>query len=192
MAADLELFRAINGLAGQWPLLDALMRLVVNDYFVPTTMSLALLALWFIGDTPEDREAKQRAVIYAVLTLLLANLVVKLCNLVYYRPRPFESHEVNLLFYRPWDSSFPSNPAAIGFAFASAIGLRQRRCGWALGLLAALFGFSRIYCGVQYPVDVLAGALIGMAAGWATHAGRRWLDPLADAAIALGRRLYLA
>ena len=41
MAVDLELFRAINGLAGQWPLLDALMRLVVNEYFVPTTMSLA-------------------------------------------------------------------------------------------------------------------------------------------------------
>lgn len=192
MAFDLEWFRAINGLAGQSPLLDALMRLAVNDYFVPTTISLVLFALWFIGGTPEDRARKQRAVIYAAISLITANIVVKLCNLVYYRPRPFDTHEVNLLFYRPWDSSFPSNPAAIGFSLATAIWLRQRRLGWGMLALAALFGFSRIYCGVQYPVDVMAGALIGAAAAWAVYAVRRRLDPLADAVIALGRRLYLA
>jgi undecaprenyl-diphosphatase len=34
-------------------------------------------------------------------------------------------------------------------------------------VLAALIAFSRLYVGVHYPTDVLAGAVIGIWAAWA-------------------------
>lgn len=192
MALDLELFRLVNGIAGRIPLLDALMRLLVNEYFVPTTMSLVLFALWFGGTAPQERERHQRAVIYATVTLLLANILVKLCNLFYFRPRPFAAHTVNLLFYQPTDSSFPSNPAAVGFSLATAVWLSDRRWGTVLYALAVLFAFARVYCGVHYPTDVIAGAFIGIACGFLIKKCHKILEPIVKLVIAIGRRLFLA
>lgn len=46
--------------------------------------------------------------------------------------------------------------------------------------LAAMTAYSRVYLGVHYPGDVLAGAAIGAMAGWGVfslylYAGRRWI-----------------
>jgi undecaprenyl-diphosphatase len=192
MSLDLQLFRLINGLASQFPLLDGLMRFLVNEYFVPTSFSLILIILWFGGQGVADRAGNQRAVIHAALSLILANSLVKLCNLITFRPRPFAAHEVHLLFYRPTDSSLPSNPAAVGFSFATAVWLHNRRVGAIMYVLAALFAFARVYCGVHYPLDVIVGGLIGVLSGYLV--GRRLgvLDPLISLAIRLGRRLFLA
>ena len=58
--------------------------------------------------------------------------------------------------------------------------------------LAAGFALSRVYCGVHYPSDILAGFILGAGSAWAlTRYGRR-LDQLFDLAIGLARRLYLA
>ena len=192
MDLDYLLFQWINGLAGRWPLLDGAMRTVVNEYFIPTALPLFLLGLWFIGRTPAERAYCQETAVRTVVTVLVASALLKLCNLVYFRPRPFAEHEVNLLFYKPWDSSFPSNPAVVGFAFAVPVFLRHRRLGMLMLLLAFLFSFSRIYCGVHYPLDVVAGALLGAVVGWWMVRRARFLDPLVRWAIRLGRRLYLA
>ncbi len=192
MAIDLELFRLINGVAGRFPLLDGVMRLLVNEYFVLTTMALILFALWFEGAMPQERERHQRAAIYAVVTLLFANALVKLCNLFFFRPRPFASHAVNLLFYQPTDSSFPSNPAVVGFSLATAIWLSNRRLGTLFYILAALFAIARVYCGVHYPSDIIGGAFIGMACGFLIKRYNKLLEPLVRLVIATGRRLFLA
>jgi undecaprenyl-diphosphatase len=192
MSPDLQLFRLINSLAGQFPLLDGLMRLLVNEYFVPTSLSLTLIVLWFGGRGVADREGNQRAVIQAALSLILANSLVKLCNLITFRPRPFAAHEVNLLFYRPTDSSLPSNPAAVGFSFATAVWLHNRQAGAVMYVLAALFAFARVYCGVHYPLDVIVGGLIGALSAYLVVRKLGVLDPLISLFIRLGRRLFLA
>ena len=192
MGLDVTLFNLINGFATSAPLLDRAMRLFVNDYFVPTTLCLLAAALWFSGASRDDRERNQRAVIAMVLAVLLANVVVKLCNLVYFRPRPFSVQEVNLLFYRPSDSSLPSNAAAVGFAFAGVGWQRDRRLGVVMGVLAGLFGFARVYCGVHYPLDIMAGGLCGLFSAWVVGKAERLLAPLMAAIITVGRRLYLA
>jgi undecaprenyl-diphosphatase len=192
MSPDLHLFRLINGLAGHFPLLDELMRLLVNEYFVPTSLSLILVALWFGGRGESGREANQRAVLHAALSLALANGLVKLCNLIAFRPRPFAAHEVHLLFYRPTDSSLPSNPAAVGFSFATAVWLHNRRAGAVMYVLAALFAFARVYCGVHYPLDVIVGGLIGALSAYLVVRKLRILDPLIARVIQIGRWLILA
>jgi undecaprenyl-diphosphatase len=194
-ALDGWLFEQINGFVGTWRIFDRLMATVVNEYFITVTLSLILLVLWFVGRSPEARRWNQQAVVCAVLAQGLANAIVKLNNLVYFRPRPFDNPalQVNLLFYRPTDSSMPSNPAAVGFAFATAIWLVNRRAGVVLYALATLFAFSRVYSGVHYPFDVVAGAGIGILAALIVHAlVRGRLQPLVRGVVEVGRRLYLA
>ncbi len=192
MALDSVLFQVINGLAGRLPPADGLMRLMVNDYLIPTSLCLLAAALWFAGSTKDERGRNQRAVLSIFVAVLLANMLVKLCNMVYFRPRPFSVQQVNLLFYRPSDSSLPSNAAAVAFTFAGVAWQRRRRVGLIMGVLAGLFSFARIYCGVHYPLDVLAGGLIGAVCAYVVAKAQRPLEPLMSAVIRIGRRLYLA
>jgi len=192
MSPDAALFRLINGLAGRNALVDAVARLVVNEYFAPSTLALVLLTLWFAPRSPQARWRYQFAVLQTALGLFLANLIVKGLNLIYFRPRPFAVMEVTRCFYRPTDSSFPSNPATVGFAMATGIYLYHRRAGLAMYALATAFALARVYCGVHYPLDIVAGALIGAFSAVAVVRGMRFLDPVWRSVVDIARRLYLA
>ena len=63
---------------------------------------------------------------------------------------------------------FPSNHASVVFGFATAVALTAGRWYWASLALAAavLVAWSRVYLGLHFPSDVLAGALVGAASAW--------------------------
>ncbi|WP_431916417.1 phosphatase PAP2 family protein [Micromonospora wenchangensis] len=63
----------------------------------------------------------------------------------------------------PGDWSFPSNHATIAGALATAVLLLSPRWGLLAAPLALLAAFSRVFVGVHYPHDVLAGLLLGLA-----------------------------
>ncbi|MFN8458214.1 MAG: phosphatase PAP2 family protein [Anaerolineae bacterium] len=187
---DQWLFTTINGQAGHWPWLDGLARLILNDYFVPTLLALTLLALWF--EPARQAQQNQRAVLAASLSAALVNIIVKAMNLLYFRPRPFAGQAAHLLFYHPTDSSFPSNAAALGFAIAAGVWFYHRLWGWGLLLLAALFGLSRIFGGVHYPLDVAAGAILGWGSAWLVQRQAGLVDKLLLVLVGLAGKLGLA
>jgi len=190
---DEAVFRGLNGLAGQSALLDGLARLVVNDYLAPTALALLLVWMWLRETANDRRHSDTSAVLDAIVAQFVANVVLKAVNLFYFRPRPFDaSPDVNLLFYRPWDSSFPSNPATFAFAVATAIYLGDRRLGrWALGV-AALWALARVFCGVHYPSDVLAGAVLGSSTAYLVSRRLPAWARLRDRVLALLRGLLVA
>ena len=63
---------------------------------------------------------------------------------------------------------FPSKHASVAFAFATSVALISERLHWALlaFLAAGLIAWSRVYLGLHFPSDVLAGALGGSVCGW--------------------------
>ncbi|MFJ7151532.1 phosphatase PAP2 family protein [Streptomyces sp. NPDC100445] len=61
----------------------------------------------------------------------------------------------------PGDWSFPSNHAAIAFAAAVALFLVSRRLGAVAAVAACAMAASRVWVGVHYPHDVVAGAAVG-------------------------------
>jgi undecaprenyl-diphosphatase len=61
---------------------------------------------------------------------------------------------------------FPSNHAVNAAAAASVLSVAYPAGAFAFAGVAALIGYSRIYVGAHYPLDVLAGFLLGAAIGW--------------------------
>ncbi len=62
--------------------------------------------------------------------------------------------------------SFPSNHALNNFAAATFISRLFPNYKWVVFTVASLIALSRVYLGVHYPSDILAGALIGTAFGY--------------------------
>ena len=82
-----------------------------------------------------------------------------------HRPRPFVAHPQIHPLYVVHSSSFPAGHAATAFAGATLLTYVAPRL-WPLFVgLATAVSFSRVYVGVHYPTDVLAGAAIGVGIG---------------------------
>ncbi|WP_431964357.1 phosphatase PAP2 family protein [Actinacidiphila sp. bgisy160] len=105
---------------------------------------------------------------------------------------------IRRLARQPGTTSFPSGHAASAAAFAAGIALESPRWGAAVLPVAWSVAFSRIYTGVHYPSDVLAGVALGAGAALAVRGlvptGRQLAvrpTPRADApALPDGRGLY--
>jgi undecaprenyl-diphosphatase len=83
------------------------------------------------------------------------------------RPRPFVAHPEIHPLYVVRSSSFPAGHAATAFAGATVLSWLVARASLLFVALAVAIGSSRVYVGDHYPTDVLAGAAIGIAVGFA-------------------------
>jgi membrane-associated phospholipid phosphatase len=96
-----------------------------------------------------------------VVTSGVVNLVLKPLRR---RRRPDRAaHDVPIARHvrMPRSTSFPSGHAASAFAFASGAARELPAAGVPLQAAAALVAYSRVHTGVHYPVDVIAGAVVG-------------------------------
>ncbi len=176
--ADAALFRVVNQTLTH-PVLDAVMPwLSGNPLFLPTVVVALGLLLWRGG------VRGRVCVLLLLLALAAGNAVVDVLKETLGRPRPFvDLPEARLLLGRGGSFSLPSGHAANWFLALAVVGWFYPRSRWGLWPLAVAVSCSRVYCGVHYPGDVLAGALVGWGIGrgvlhgtdglWRL-AGRRW------------------
>ncbi len=119
-------------------------------------IAAAVLLLLF----KRTRPAGAACAIALVLQGVLINLVIKP---IVARPRPYDACSLLIpLVARLRDYSFPSGHT--GCAFSAALVMARmlpKKIGIPAIIIACLLAFSRMYVGVHYPTDVLAGALIG-------------------------------
>jgi undecaprenyl-diphosphatase len=113
----------------------------------------------------------KKVAILGLAALFISNLTVVLLKLMIAEPRPFLTlPNVELLVPENEIYSFPSGHTASSFAAALIIGLKYRlnlkgrtyRLVYPLLAFATIIGFSRIYIGVHYPLDVVFGAAVGI------------------------------
>ena len=192
MGIEGEIVSWLNQGIGRFYLLDRLTYLLVSDYFIPLLMCFWLLGLWFQGKDNHARSRNQKAVLAAAISLGFANLVVLIVNQEVFRERPYIHYELSNLLYAPSDSSFPANPAAVAFALAMSVWLKNRRASITLFFLAALWSFVRVYNGIFYPTDVVAGGLIGIGIACLVTLGLRAVEPLPTKLLKAVRLLHLA
>lgn len=109
----------------------------------------------------------RRKRVLGLLTLLygLQSVMVYGLKFLIQRQRPFVRPEITSALTRGpgevFDPSFPSAHAACAFMMATLLAYWFPRYRIPFFLIAALIGWSRIYLGMHYPTDVVAGGLIG-------------------------------
>lgn len=94
------------------------------------------------------------------------SLLVTILKILSDRPRPFiQVQETRVVGNREWGLSFPSGHTAQAFFLMSAIArYLELPPGAALALyvVAGLVGYTRVFLGVHFPRDVIAGATLGL------------------------------
>ena len=130
--------------------------------------------IWWVWFESEDSRRKREALLAGLIGSIPALVIAKILSEVMFRARP--GYEARLLFRLPYDmqradfvqlSSFPSDHAVFFFALATGIFIASRRAGWlAFVYSAGLVCLPRIYLGLHYPTDILAGAAIGVVPVW--------------------------
>ena len=114
------------------------------------------------------RKAGAAVLLALIFGAVITNVVLK--NVIA-RIRPYEVVEgLKLLIERQHDFSFPSGHACAAFAGATALYRTiPGKYGICALVFAGLIALSRLYVGVHYPSDVIAGTLIGIFSGWAAY-----------------------
>jgi len=177
-----EWFQAINDLAGQSPLMDAILIFITKKALY--MYALILLLMWFLGS-----ERSKRTVVFAAITGALGLLINFIIGQIYFEPRPFVAHTVKLLVDHAADASFPSDHTTGAFSLSLAVLLLNRRIGSVMLALAVLTGFSRIYVGNHYPFDVLGSIVVSLVVSLAVYKLSPVFEPIARLIISIYNRI---
>jgi undecaprenyl-diphosphatase len=139
--------------------------------------------IWIIFGTiagifPNHTAGMWRLWLAVAVAFVLVDAVAKP---LFERPRPFEVlATLRLIDARPATASFPSGHAAMAAAGALAATRMLPLAGWVLWPLATLVVTSRVYLGMHWPSDVIAGAFFGLAIAWLVLGGAAQQRPVID------------
>lgn len=155
--------------------LDGEILLLIQQYLRTDMLTPFMKSVTFLGNggwfwilcsvvllaVPKTRKTGYAAALSLIFGAIVTNLLLK--NIVA-RPRPFAEIEALIpMITKPKDFSFPSGHTTASFAVALVmLRMLPKKLGIPAVVLAALVAFSRLYLGVHYPTDVLAGFVIAL------------------------------
>lgn len=177
-----SLFKSINQHAGHHPFWDAFMAGITNNALF--IFAIVLVLMWLFG-----KNDMKRTVLYAGITGIVALILNSVIAHIYFEPRPFVSHEVNLLVPHDADASFPSDHTTGSIALALAVLYVHRKLGSVMLAFALLTGFSRIYVGNHYPFDVAGSIVVAGIVSLVVYKLYPILDPLINGIIRIYNRI---
>ena len=155
---DLYLFRLINQFALQWSWLDNV-AVFLAEYF-----QYIVVAFLFVFLFVKFRKYIEMVVLTIISAVFSRFIVVEVIRWFWARPRPFINNNVNLLITHN-EVSFPSGHAAFFFGIATIVYLYNKKIGIFFFVFAFLISLARVFCGIHWPLDILAGAIVGILSG---------------------------
>ena len=166
MSLNIDLFYFINNNMAN-PLFDAIMPPLSDCGGFVTLLVICILVILVLRYFKKEKYYQiAKLCLYA---LILAGIIAACLKLTFHSPRPFTVLDhVRQLTVPSEPNSFPSGHTASTLSIITILAWKLREHKIVAALLvvfAVLVGFSRIYCGVHYPFDVLVGAIVGVVSG---------------------------
>ena len=154
-----------------------------NDFTTITSNSVTIvniaapLTLFTVGLAKHNKKLQKDA-LYMVGGYALSAIITHGTKVIVQRERPFITYPDIIKKTEGGGYSFPSGHTSAAFYAATSISILFPK--WyviAPSLLwASAVGYSRLYQGVHYPTDVLAGAAVGAGSAWVTSKFQHWID----------------
>lgn len=131
--------------------------------FASDLMGYILVAFLLLLFLKNKKKYKDLLLLSLVSAAIARFVITTAIHLIHYNPRPFVAlRDAMMLVSQNATSSFPSGHAAFYFALATGVYLYNKKLGLVYLVLAGLMGFARIFVGVHWPLDILAGAILGI------------------------------
>jgi undecaprenyl-diphosphatase len=155
LAGDTALLLMINQGLSQ-PVLDVFFSAITYLGYVWLWIPLAFIILFY-------RRLLGRRLITG---LIATNALVFFLKELFMRPRPDMVLHGLHIFDTDTLSSFPSGHAANAVMIAYILAQSYPKYANYFYVLAGIVCFSRVYLGAHYPLDVVAGAILGLTVAW--------------------------
>ena len=179
LALDRKVFLWINN---QWsmPPLDFVFSYIIT-WLGNAGVVIALVGIFF---ALKKQGYFRQHFLWFLAAMLLAGLCVFVLKKMIPRPRPLSDFaplievgkvQVHVLGQQLWYRSFPSGDTQTAFTAGTYLSLLLPRWTPLFLCLAVGVGLSRIYMGVHFPLDVIAGGLVGVAFGLGVWLVRKWV-----------------
>lgn len=135
---------------------------LLTEFFIQITdigsvvlMGIVIVGLWLLK--------KREEAVLSATGVITAGGISHTSKLLIGRPRPqITEHIINqpIATY-----AFPSGHAALSFVMATILAKKHPELGKYFYTIAGLIAISRVYLGVHYTTDILAGAVLGIIVG---------------------------
>ena len=110
-----------------------------------------------------------------LVAIVFSQFFVQIFKRTLGRQRPYKVlDDINTFGIDMKDYSFPSGHTTASFCMATIISINYPQLLTFAILFAFLIGISRIYLGVHFPSDVLAGAMLGVVSAFIVHYYFQW------------------
>lgn len=163
---ELEIVRFFNELSAS---IITYPSLVLSSYYFLIGVWIAFAVFVLVKDKKRTKMIAAALIIAIILHFAITEITMKqgIGDSIYFRERPYMVDEgITARGIIEKDTSFPSGHVSSFVALLTIIALGYRK-SWPWAVVAGLLmAFSRIYNGMHYPTDVLAGAALGVAYGW--------------------------
>lgn len=151
-----------------------------NDFLDYALLSISFMGnnfivFFFLTSLFLWQEHKRRWILPLWLSSLFTAVITYIIKILIARPRPFQKGLVSVLQidfhfmrnnFNTWNFSFPSFQAALVFSALPLLDKEFKKFRYVWIVFACLVAFSRVYFGVHYLSDVMAGAIIGYLIGY--------------------------
>jgi membrane-associated phospholipid phosphatase len=147
-----------------------------STYVFTAGVPIGVLITGIANNDPQLRR-KSLEIVGTIVTEVVISQAMKIA---FDRLRPAEKYPNDIFPYHAVSGrSFPSGHTSLAFAAAASLSLQCKK--WYITvpayMWAASVGYSRIYLGVHYPSDVIAGAAVGIGSAYLTHWANQKLFP---------------
>jgi undecaprenyl-diphosphatase len=131
---------------------------------------LFLIVPVFVSASKKERSRNLLVAFWALAAAVISRLgVVETVYYFYCHPRPFLIGGATQLVKTAAICSFPSGHAAFFFALSMVVFLNNWKWGIWFFAGSIFMGLARIFVGIHYPLDIIGGAVSGLAVGWLMH-----------------------